>query len=349
MKSVIRNPAFRTRGEPTSGARAQPLVSVVIINYNYARYLGECIESVLAQNYEPMEVIVVDDGSTDESRAVIVSYGGRICSSFKQNGGVISATNYGFQLSRGSVVIFVDADDYLLPGAVNAHAEALCEPGVVRSQSYMTVLHATRSPRGRMPAKRAADGDLRELILERGPGAYVCPPTSGNAWARSFLEQIFPLPEGLKGVPQDALLMDSAPLFGKTVTLEHRGAAYRMHSDNASAAFAGMTLDNIQKILEHYEKRSIRLANLAATLGHGASPAHWKAFNWRILTLEYLSQRLSPRFGAPRSAKHLAAAFKIRGTLWKRLAVAAVILGIRVAPTKMALRIASRVIELRSM
>ena len=160
MKSVIRNPAFRTRGEPTSGARAQPLVSVVIINYNYARYLGECIESVLAQNYEPMEVIVVDDGSTDESRAVIVSYGGRICSSFKQNGGVISATNYGFQLSRGSVVIFVDADDYLLPGAVNAHAEALCEPGVVRSQSYMTVLHATRSPRGRMPAKRAADGDM---------------------------------------------------------------------------------------------------------------------------------------------------------------------------------------------
>jgi glycosyltransferase involved in cell wall biosynthesis len=343
------NSTIRSRGEPISNACAQPLVSVVIINYNYGRYLRECIESVLRQNYERMEVIVVDDGSTDESRAVIESYGGRICCSFKPNGGVISATNYGFQLSRGSVVIFVDADDYLLPGAVNAHAEALREPGVVRSQTYMTVQDATRSSGGRMPAKRAADGDLRELILERGPGAYVCPPTSGNAWARSFLEQIFPLSDGLKGVPQDALLMDAAPLFGKTVTLERRGAAYRMHSNNASAALAGMTLDNIQKILEQYEKRSTRLAELATTLGHGASPAIWKASNWRVLTLEYLSRRLSPRFGGPRSAKHLAAAFKIRGALLKRLVVAGVILGIRLAPTKMALRIASRVIELRSM
>jgi glycosyltransferase involved in cell wall biosynthesis len=344
MKSAV-----RSRGKPTSQACAQALVSVVIINYNYGRYIGECIESALGQNYEPMEVIVVDDGSTDESRAVIESYGGRICSSFKQNGGVISATNYGFQLSRGSLVIFVDADDYLLPGAVSAHARAHCEPGVVRSQTYMTVLDDTRSWGARMPAGRAADGDLRELILERGPGAYVCPPTSGNAWARSFLERVFPLPEGLKGVPQDALLMDAAPLFGRTVTLEHRGAAYRMHADNASAALAGMTLDNIQKILVHYEKRSVRLAELAATLGHGASPARWKASNWRVLTLEYLSRRLSPRFLAPRSTKHILAAFNVRGTLLKRLVVAGVILGIRVSPTKMALRIASRVIELRLM
>jgi len=344
MKSMI-----RSRREPTSPACAQPLVSVVIINYNYGRFLRECIESVLRQNYEPMEVIVIDDGSTDESRAVIESYRGRIYSSFQPNAGVISATNRGFQFSRGLVVIFVDADDYLLPGAVNAHAQALCEPGVVRSQTYMTVLDATRSSGGRMPAGRAADGELRDLILERGPGAYVCPPTSGNAWARSFLERVFPLPDGLKGVPQDALLMDAAPLFGKTVTLEHRGAAYRIHGENASGAFAGMTLDNIQKILVHYEKRSMRLAELATTLGHSASPAHWKASNWRVLTLEYLLRRLSPRFGAPRSARHLAAAFKIRGKLWKRLVVAGVILGIRVAPTKMALRIASRMIELRLM
>jgi glycosyltransferase involved in cell wall biosynthesis len=339
----------RRHRDPTHYDRAQPLVSVVITNYNYGRYLRECIDSVLAQNYKPAEVIVVDDGSTDDSRAVLESYSGRIYASFQGNGGVLSATNHGFRLSHGSVVIFADADDYLLPGAIQAHVRALSEPGVVRSQTYMTVLKETRPSGGRMPQGRAADGDLRDLILARGPGAYVCPPTSGNAWARSFLERVFPLSEGLKGVPQDALLMDAAPLFGKIVTLSARGAAYRMHRDNASGAFVGMTLENMRNILGHYEKRSLRLAEVAATLGHDTSPAAWKASNWRVLTLEYLSRRLSPDRPAPPSAQHLRSAFKIRGTLLKRLLLAGVILGIRAAPTKTALGIASRVIELRSM
>jgi glycosyltransferase involved in cell wall biosynthesis len=296
-----------------------------------------------------LEVVVVDDGSTDDSRAVIDSYAGRICASFKSNGGVISATNHGFKLSHGSVVIFVDADDYLLPGAIHAHAQALGKAGVVRSQTYMTVLNGTRSSHRRMPHGRAADGDLRELLLEKGPGAYVCPPTSGNAWARSFLEQVFPLPDGLKGVPQDALLMDTAPLFGRTITLEGRGAAYRLHTSNASGKLAGMTLENIRRILVHYDKRSARLAEVAAALGHSVSPAAWKASNWRILTLEYLCRRLSPGHLAPRSIRHLGAAFKIRGTFLKRLLLTGVILGIRVAPTRLALRIAGTVIELRSM
>ena len=336
-------------GETVSGHDAQPLVSVVITNYNYGRYLSQCIHSVVAQNYARLEVIVVDDGSTDDSRTAIASYSSRICASFQSNGGVISATNHGFRLSHGSVVIFLDADDYLLPGAVHSHVEAHRESGVVGSQAYLTVLNDSRLSAGTMPQKRAAEGDLRELILARGPGAYVCSPTSGNAWARSFLEQVLPLPEELKGVPQDALLMDTAPLFGKTVTLKARAAVYRMHQDSASAAFVGMTLENMQKILVHYEKRSIRLAEVAATLGHRTSPPVWKASNWRILTLEYLSRRLSPGFPAPQSPQHFGSAFKIRGTFWKRLLLASVILGIRVAPTKVALRIASRIIELRSM
>jgi len=344
MNSVIRSCC-----EPAGPDCASPLVSVVITNYNYGRYLSQCIHSVLAQNYEPLEVIVVDDGSTDSSPAVIESYSDRIRASFKSNGGVISATNHGFKLSHGSVVIFVDADDYLLPGAIHAHAQALGEPGVVRSQTYMTVLNGTQSSDRRMPDGPAADGDLRGLLLEKGPGAYLCPPTSGNAWARSFLERVFPLPDRLKGVPQDALLMDTAPLFGRTITLERRGAVYRMHTSNASGQLAGMTLENIQRILVHYDQRSARLAEVAATLGHSVSPAAWKASNWRVLTLEYLCRQLSPGVPVSRSSGHLGSAFKVRGTFLKRLLVAGVILGIRAAPTWLALRIAGRVIQLRSM
>jgi len=344
MKASTRSTAETTSSRRTVG---QP-VSVVIVNYNYGRYLKKCIESVLAQDYEPMEVMVIDDGSTDDSRAVIETYSGRLAPAFKRNGGVISATNLGFQMSHGSVVIFVDADDYLLPGAVAAHAQALQERGVVRSQAYMTVLQGTELSRSRIPGQCAAEGDLRAMVLERGPGSYVCSPTSGNAWSRSFLERIFPLPENLKGVAQDALLMDTAPLFGETVTLDRRLAVYRMHGKNASGELAEMNLENIQEVLVRYEKRSARLGEIAAGLGHSPCRSDWKTSNWRILTLQYLLGRLLRIAEVPGMAEHLRSAWKVRGTAIKRSMVAGIILSIRMAPTRMAVGIANRVIHLRT-
>jgi glycosyltransferase involved in cell wall biosynthesis len=342
-------PTIQIDREPTSCRTVRQLVSVVVINYNYGRYLKECIDSVLAQDYEPVEVIVVDDGSTDDSPEVIKSYSDRLTPAFKPNGGVISATNRGFQMSHGSVVIFVDADDYLLPGAIAAHSQALQTPGVVRSQAYMTVLHGTELSRGRIPGQCAAEGDLRDVVLQRGPGSYVCAPTSGNAWARSFLDCIFPLPESLRGVAQDSLLMDAAPLFGKTVTLDRRVAVYRVHSANASGELAEVNLENIQETLVRYEKRSVRLADIATGLGHSPLLPDWKALNWRILTLKYLRSRLVRAPEAPGIAEHLRSAFKVTGTAIKKSMVAGIILSIRIAPTKMAVGIANRVIHLRTM
>src|SRR5688572_2252661 len=94
------------------------LASVVINNFNYGRFLGSAIESALAQTYPQIEVIVVDDGSTDESRSVIASFARRIKSVLKENGGQASALNAGFKASQGGVIIFLDADDTLLPTAV---------------------------------------------------------------------------------------------------------------------------------------------------------------------------------------------------------------------------------------
>ncbi len=91
----------------------QPLVSIVINNYNYGHFLREAIDSALQQTYEPLEVIVVDDGSTDESRPIIGEYGDRIIPLLKENGGQASALNAGFARSQGQIVIFLDADDVL--------------------------------------------------------------------------------------------------------------------------------------------------------------------------------------------------------------------------------------------
>ena len=97
---------------------AGPLVSILINNYNYARFLGEAIDSALSQSYSPVEIILVDDGSTDQSREIISTYSSRVIPIFKENGGQASAFNAGIAASRGDILCFLDSDDYFHPGKV---------------------------------------------------------------------------------------------------------------------------------------------------------------------------------------------------------------------------------------
>lgn len=88
-----------------------PLVSIIVNNYNYERYLSEAIDSAIAQTYTHTEVIVVDDGSTDKSREIIANYGDRITPVLKENGGQASAFNTGLATSKGEIIIYLDSDD----------------------------------------------------------------------------------------------------------------------------------------------------------------------------------------------------------------------------------------------
>lgn len=89
----------------------KPLVSVIIPNYNYAKYVGEAIDSALNQTYENLEIIVVDDGSKDNSREILESYGDKIKVIFQENAGVSAARNNGVKNSNGKYIAFLDADD----------------------------------------------------------------------------------------------------------------------------------------------------------------------------------------------------------------------------------------------
>jgi glycosyltransferase involved in cell wall biosynthesis len=91
------------------------LISCIIPAYNAARYLADTLDSVLAQTYKPVEIIVVDDGSTDGTGAVAVSYETRVRYLFRENTGEAAARNCGLAAAQGEFVAFIDADDLWQP------------------------------------------------------------------------------------------------------------------------------------------------------------------------------------------------------------------------------------------
>jgi glycosyltransferase involved in cell wall biosynthesis len=92
-----------------------PLVSVVIPTYNYGRFIGETVESALAQTYRPVETIVVDDGSTDDTRERVAGYGNRVRYLYQQNRGLSAARNAGIGAAQGEFIALLDSDDLWLP------------------------------------------------------------------------------------------------------------------------------------------------------------------------------------------------------------------------------------------
>lgn len=217
-------------------------VDIVVDNYNYARFLSQAIDSALGQTHSPEQVIVVDDGSTDESRDVITSYGDRVTPVFKANRGQASALNEGFCRATSDLVIFLDADDVLLPDIVervitaaqnNADAAKIQYPmKVIDERGSLT---AARKP---PPHLSLPSGDLRhrELVM---PFDMTWMSTSGNAFPRWVLEDLLPIPEAKFARCADWYLQHLTPLFGPVVSLDDAGALYRIHGANSYAPLPG--------------------------------------------------------------------------------------------------------------
>lgn len=323
-------------------------VSIVITNYNYASYLPAAIDSALGQSCRDCEVVVVDDGSTDSSKDVIAAYGDRIRALFKENGGHASAFNAGVLATSGDIVIFLDADDTLEADAAAA-ALAARDPSTSKVQWYLDVTDESGRATGeRIPPITAQSGDLKPLVLDHGPGSYVCPPTTGNAWARSFLERVMPLPEDLRGFGAEPFLMDTAPLYGRVVTVERALGTYRVHRGSMSDE-KQLDRPTLEGLLRAYRRRAEFLAASAAKVGQPVHPRTWEEVNWRMLMIrQLLSVTGSPDL-RPRARSLISAVGRVqRGALGKA-AVGAASFAVRWAPQRIGFGIAERVITPRWM
>jgi glycosyltransferase involved in cell wall biosynthesis len=213
-----------------------PLVSIIITSYNYGRFLSEAIDSALKQTYENVEVIVVDDGSEDNSREIISSYTGRIIPVLKENEGQASAFNSGFSVSKGDIIIFLDSDDKLSPN-VAEEVVKVWHPGITKVHYRLqwidaqgNLLNVYGPPAGTL----LPSGDLKPKILTQG--YYFTPPTSGNAFGREFLQAVMPIPEEEWHLYTDAYLHLYSPLYGNIAAIQECLGYYRVHGANASSS-----------------------------------------------------------------------------------------------------------------
>ncbi len=234
----------------------QPLVSILVTNYNYGRYLPEAIESALNQTYKNIEVIIVDDGSTDNSREIIESYArndSRVKYLIKENGGQASALNAAFSLSKGEILALLDADDVFYPRKI-----AILVEEFRKRPDYGFIVHRMRVLRGDSDLgiipifTRFESGYIADKIYKRG-GRWRHMPASAIAMRRQLAEKIFPIYEETFRSLADAYIFTIAPILTKITAVSDVLSVYRLHEKNITGG-ATFTAESIRKTVRDIEK-----------------------------------------------------------------------------------------------
>ena len=243
----------------SSLSQQNPLVSVIISNYNYGYFLPEAINSVLQQTYRNFELIVVDDGSTDNSREVIESYQGQLAAIFQPNSGQGEAFNVGVSKATGEIVCFLDADDYYHPDKLRKIVSGFCNhPRWVQISHGRTAIDRSGNPIG-AGSKSHSKGDVSQLLLRWG--RYAMGITSALAYRRQILEQVLPIPT-MRKEAADTYLTAAVPFYGEVGCINEPLMFYRIHGTNLQARN-----DNIQFLLEQRELNADYINATAAKVG----------------------------------------------------------------------------------
>jgi len=156
------------------GGVDSPLVSVVIPTYNAGRFLRKAIDTVLAQTYPRVELLVLDDGSNDDTGKILTSYGDRIHWESHANMGQAATLNKGWAMAGGEILSYLSADDALKPGAVAAAVSCLeAHPEVVMAYGDYELIDVTGKPLRTVAAPEFDYGEMvGEIVVQPGPGVF---------------------------------------------------------------------------------------------------------------------------------------------------------------------------------
>lgn len=331
------------------------LASIIVSNYNYARFVGDAIRSALRQTYDNLEVVVVDDGSTDDSRDVIAGFGDRIRTAWLQHSGQCACLNEGVRISTGRFVLFLDADDCLLEDAIARLVQPCLETdGISQSQGYLLAVDAELNSLDRtIPERLSPTGDYRAATLRCGLGVCRQTYTSGSLWPRGVVDKLFPLPElsatadgGYLG--PDGYLNNAARLLGRIVSLPEPVAYYRVHGGNSWHGAGTFDPRWIQAHLSTVEFYQDYLYRFSRQLGYSPDLARWRKWkqSW-VDNLAGLALNLMDNFrGRPGFDEVVLAPFMCGTTgRVKAVFVALMLAFVWLGPRPFALTVAKRVLR----
>jgi len=272
-------------------SRNLPLASIIITSYNYEKFLPRAIDSALQQTYPVKEVIVVDDGSTDNSPHIINSYGEQITPVFQENKGRAFATNAGFFASQGEIIFFLDADDIFFPHKVGTMVNYFLQ--VMPHNPEVMIFHRVEMItddgiflRVKPERLRTIDGQRKTGLFEKlsapetadlyvqkwGFFPFIASPTSGFSLTRSLANHIFPLPEAMKR-HQDILLVFGSMLLGTVYGTSQVLGSYVLQGDNVSLNATGFCgQDNLIQIAENFLNDILQKMNKSRIISYYDSP-----------------------------------------------------------------------------
>ena len=212
----------------------EPLVSVLIANYNYARFLPAALDALLGQTYNNWHAVVCDDGSTDDSLLVLEEYcklDQRIQVLRNSNGGQNSAYNSCYQQALGEIICFLDADDAFQPRKLQHVVDTfLHNPDAGICNHFCQVIDAAGEPQDVSMFSFLDSGWMAEKALARGACVYV-PTTSCMALRREIGDMLFPVPSRQER-DLDGYLGMTAQFLSPVCVIHERLASYRIHGAN---------------------------------------------------------------------------------------------------------------------
>lgn len=250
--------------KPKNAMTEQPLVSVVIPAYNHGDFLDASISSVLGQDYARTELIVIDDGSTDNTGEVLKKYAGRFHFESQANAGQVATLNRGWQMSRGEILAYLSADDLLLPNAVSRAVTCLTRnPDAVLAYCDFNLIDPHSQVVRRVTTAEFDYGIMvSELLCFPGPGAF---------FRRSAFEMVGGWDRQFRQMPDFEYWLRLG-LCGRFVRIPAVLAAFRVHP--GSQTFSSQNPNEAVRIVRQYFARTDLPSQIKALESKATSNAH---------------------------------------------------------------------------
>lgn len=226
----------------------KPLVTVIIPNYNYAKYLTDCLSSILEQSYSPLEILLIDDGSTDQSLFVAQNYADRVQIFSNGHFGVNAARNLGIKNATGKYIAFCDSDDVWVSTKVERQVNFLeNNPNFGLVYSGIQIVAEDLTLIGIRDAKDA--GDCSKEFLKRPGEAIVLLGASTAMIRRELVNDIGGFDESLDGPGED---LDFFRRISEKTLIDYireHLVLYRQHQISASRVSSKKYYDGNRRVL----------------------------------------------------------------------------------------------------